>query len=260
MLELIGSGKSDKGPARDRNEDRFHVDDELGLYVICDGMGGHRRGDFAADLVVSTVTKGVQEQATLFARAREGLLPSAEIAETLQRIVQQANRALHERGEGMPRHLRMGATLSLLLGLGDRALVADVGDSRIYHVHHGQAALLVRDDTLAQEVAEHSDLDVDVQHEQASQFSHVLTQALGIDSDVRVELRTVPLEAGDRFLLCTDGLSELLNAEDEAAIVARVEGELTTRPAALLEAARAHGSEDNCTAVVVEVAVGSGAR
>jgi protein phosphatase len=181
-------------------------------------------------------------------------VPLSEVAGALERIVKHANDVLYAEAEGLPRHLRMGATLSLLLVMGDQAVVADVGDSRVYRVRKGEATLLVRDDTLAQEVAEESELDLDPEHAQASQFSHVLTQALGIDSEVKVELRTVGVEAGDRFLLCTDGLSEPLGAEAEATVGARIQGELASRPAALLEAAAEAGSEDNRTAVVVEVA------
>lgn len=248
-MRLTVGGYTNSGP-RPLNQDFFHWDIDLGLFVVADGMGGHNAGEVAAHLAVETVTAFIEQ-------SREprdltwpfGLDPSQSLeANRLGTAVRLANRRVHREGLAHAAFNGMGTTLVALLVSGDRAAIVSVGDSRIYLLRAGTLELLTRDDTwLTALLAAGSAHDV---HMRTHPMRHVLTSVVGVNEDLVPNLREESLAAGDCWLLCTDGVHG--HAETVA-----FAGELSSGPTperkatALVESALAAGATDNATALVV---------
>jgi protein phosphatase len=250
MLETIGVGQSVPGKMRDQNEDRLLLDDHLGLYVVCDGIGGHPHGDLAAELALRTIVQTLEEaRPSLHAVRSRQAAPSVALAE-VRRAVERANAFLYAQCSDLPSRLRMGTTVALLLAAGWRAIVATVGDSRIYRLRDHRIQQLSRDHTVAQKMVRSGLLSEEAAS--GSRFHSVLTRSIGTQSTVTVDSFDTELRSGDRFLLCSDGLTD--HFEDDDALLARhLQGELGTVPGALIELANRRDGHDNATALVVDV-------
>jgi protein phosphatase len=249
-LRRIGYGLTDLGRKRSTNEDAFYIDDELGLYVVADGMGGHAAGEVASREAVDTlygmVKRGVRGLRELVdplsdadARAACRLMESA---------VQAATYFVFSIAEIDRDKSGMGTTLSGLLVLGDYVVTAQVGDSRIYRIQDGAVEQLTEDHTL---IAWQLKQGLITPQEAArSPHRNVITRAVGNREYVQVDTKCVPLSPGVRFLLCSDGLHGYLRDSDIPAIVA-MGG--TSAVARFVKLANERGGKDNITAVLVEV-------
>lgn len=253
MARYISTGLSDVGRVRRHNEDAFILDDELGLYVVADGLGGHAAGEVASEETVYTIRAWVR-------RERHQVLPLLEdpydpdmqstAEKMLSTAVQAATYMVHSMAEFDESKAGMGTTTSCLMLIGRVAVVAQVGDSRIYLTRDGQIAQITDDHTLiAMQLREGM-----ITEEEARTAPHrnVITRAVGSHEYVEVDTRVVETIPGDRFLLCTDGLHGYFEDTEELL-------EYLTLPVAdatqrLIETANARGGKDNITAVVVEVA------
>lgn len=259
-LELAVYGLSDLGCVRDDNEDAFAVGDldagtlwdgertvEItgargGLVVVCDGMGGAQGGEVASDLAVRT----------LWTEMREAQ-PSKELevyARLLRRAVRAANLAVWSEGQREPTLRGMGTTLSAV-GFTDRhAVIAQVGDSRVYVLRAGVLIQLTRDQSLISALVHAGRIS---QTEAGQQLgASAILQALGVAEDVEPAVSVVELRRGDRLMVCSDGLHGMIADGGITAILgARPAPE--SAAAALIEAARQAGGNDNITAVVIDV-------
>ncbi|MGH2819062.1 MAG: Stp1/IreP family PP2C-type Ser/Thr phosphatase [Actinomycetota bacterium] len=233
--------KSDVGRLRQANEDSFLVLEPL--FAVADGMGGHIAGDVAS----STAVDRIKESS---ARA------SASDPETLAQLVRDANTAIWEKSQSDPSLRGMGTTCTLLFVDDTRARIAHVGDSRAYLFRDGRLEQLTEDHTLVQRMVREGRLQREeaVHHPQRS----IITRALGVDPEVSVDLVDVDLDAGDRVLLCSDGLSSMI---DEASIEEILGSQRDPQAAAdrLIDRANDAGGEDNITVVVIEVLDGGSA-
>ncbi len=249
-VRRTGYGLTDLGRRRTTNEDALYVDDELGLYVVADGMGGHAAGEVASREAVDTlygmVKRGVRGLRELVhplsdadARAACRLMESA---------VQAATYFVFSIAEIDRDKSGMGTTLSALLVLGDHAVTAQVGDSRIYRVQDSGVEQLTEDHTL---IAWQLKQGLITPQEAArSPHKNVITRAVGNREYVQVDTKCVPLAAGVRFLLCSDGLHGYLKETDIPPIVA-LGGEAAV--ARFVRLANDRGGKDNITAVLVEI-------
>jgi protein phosphatase len=249
-LRRTGYGLTDLGRKRATNEDAFYVDDELGLYVVADGMGGHAAGEVASREAVDTlfgmVKRGVRGLRELVdplvdadARAACRLMESA---------VQAATYFVFSIAEIDRDKSGMGTTLSALLVLGDYGVIAQVGDSRIYRVHEGTVEQITEDHTL---IAWQLKQGLITPQEAArSPHKNVITRAVGNREYVQVDTRCVPLAPGVRFLLCSDGLHGYLRETDIPSIVAMGGSPAVAR---FVKLANDRGGKDNITAVIVEI-------
>lgn len=249
-LRWIGTGLSDVGRKRQVNEDAFFVDDALGLYIVCDGMGGHAAGEVASQEAVETVYGMVKRG---IGNLHELVEPPAEAdvraaSRLMESAIQAATYMVFSMAEMDRGKAGMGTTLSAALFLGDFAVLAQVGDSRIYRVRSGEVEQLTEDHTLiAWQLKQGL---ITPQEAQKSPHRNVITRAVGNRDYVQVDTMLSSLRAGDRFLLCSDGLHGYLQEEDVVPIVARGR-EPATR--AFIELANERGGKDNITAVVVEI-------
>jgi len=249
-LRRTGTGLSDVGRKRSTNEDAHFLDDRLGLYVVADGMGGHAAGEVASQEAVETVygmvKRGIAELHELVdpvadddARAACRLMESSVQAATYMVF----GMAEMDRGKS-----GMGTTISALLVLGDYAITAQVGDSRIYLIRGDHLEQLTEDHTLiAWQLKQGL---ITPQEAKKSPHRNVITRAVGNREYVQVDTRLVGLQPGDRFLLCSDGLHGYLRDSDVPPIVQKG-GEAAVKK--FIELANSRGGKDNITAVMVEI-------
>jgi protein phosphatase len=258
-VKRIAFGVSDIGRRRLSNEDAYLVDNELGLYVVADGMGGHNAGEVASGEAVDTLHGMVKrahaaledvEQLTGGADAQaEAVLPVMRKTQRLvESAVQAATYMVFGLGEANPERKGMGTTMSVLLQRGEYAITAQVGDSRIYMMRDGRVEQVTEDHTLvAWQLKKGLITAEEARH---SRQKNVITRAVGSREYVQVDTRSFPVRSADRFLLCSDGLHGYLDDREVAALMAGTVHEVAARA---VELANQRGGRDNITAVVVEV-------
>jgi serine/threonine protein phosphatase PrpC len=236
---LAAHGVTHPGHVRSKNEDCFLADDELGLFMVLDGMGGHNAGDVASTLARDVIREKM--------RGQHGRKPPAA---ALEAAVRAAAAAVHARAQQDRDLTGMGTTVVACCLAGERrALVAHVGDSRAYVLHGGRLRLLTRDHTVVAELLARGALT----GSQAAvhPYKSVLSRNLGGRSDARVDMTDVELEPGDRLLLCSDGLSGFASHEAMEQVVAGAE-DAAHAAAELVDLALRGGGGDNVTALVIE--------
>lgn len=245
-MRAISWGRTDTGLAREHNEDSFLINRELGLFLVADGMGGHAGGEIASRLTVEAVERGVLgAQGRIREAATRG-----EVAEALEGAVQGACKQVYERSLSDPRLFGMGTTLSGLLLVGRSAWVAHVGDSRVYLLRKGGIRRLTEDHSLVQEQIRAGILTPD--EARHSNLRNIITRSVGFEASVPVDILQEEMRGGDTFLLCSDGLSNLVEDEEIAWIAQTMPGEALAE--ALIQLANERGGDDNITAVVVHIA------
>ena len=240
-MTLLRSGSAtDTGLVRSVNQD---LAVETGtLFAVADGMGGHAGGEVAARLAVDTLTRAF------------GIKPTGA---GLSEAVTEANRVVFEHSLDNPELRGMGTTMTAaaLVNEDDRDVLAlvNVGDSRSYRYHDGQLSQITVDHSLAEEMVRSGELS---EAEAAVHpHRHILTRALGVADDVSVDLWRIQPARGDRFVLCSDGLTNELDEAQIAEVLATVPDPQIAADL-LVRAARTHGGSDNITVVVVDVVVG----
>lgn len=228
-MKVRVAGKTDIGRVRERNEDSLLTQEPL--FAVADGLGGHLGGEVASSLALETLAN---------------VKSPAELPDG----VRKANQAVFERAAGDPKLAGMGTTLTAVFGERGEFHLAHVGDSRAYLLRDGEFTQITDDHTVVQEAVREGRLTAgEAQiHPQRS----ILTRALGVEADVDVDEATQTVRAGDRILLCTDGLTGMLS---DATIQGILEAEKDTEAAAdaLIEGAVDEGGIDNVTAVVIDV-------
>lgn len=241
---------TDIGMKREHNEDSFLVNEDLGLYVVCDGMGGHAGGETASRLAVQTI-----ERELISARLRpddpfSSKLPLADspLAGALREAVEGACAAVFRTSKMNPELHGMGTTCISLLINGEHALVGHVGDSRAYLVRDGEVTQVSEDHSLVNEQVRAGLLTAE--EAKTSRLKNIITRSVGFEEDVLVDVLGVESRVGDRFLLCSDGLANLVdNGEIRDHLAQHPLDEI---PQKLIALANERGGDDNITAIAVE--------
>jgi len=234
---------SDVGRKRDHNEDSFLCNDELGLYAVADGMGGHLGGERASRIAVEVFEKETKARLPAPSDAADPLA----LEQALGDAASLASQAIYESAQKIPELAGMGTTLTGLLFRGSSLTLCHVGDSRAYLLRDGRARQLTEDHSWIQEqvraglVAPGDAL--------ASRFRNIITRSVGFEPSVLPDLVTMPVETGDCFLLCSDGLSNYFSTEEIGRILSSQFYSEAGR--ALVEIANERGGDDNITCVVV---------
>jgi protein phosphatase len=249
MRLKVGAATS-VGRVRPINEDAIATDADLGLFVVCDGMGGAAAGEVASRMAVDTIEAEVKA-APIKPGTQRGFQPRTA---QLGRAVEAANRVILERSRNDAEHAGMGTTV-VSVWIGDSvASIAHVGDSRAYLSGQEGFESVTRDHSLVEAQVQAGLIN----REQSlkSEHQNILLRALGREPDVEVELNEVALAAGDRMLLCTDGLTRIVNDQGLADALERFRGDPQGACDHLVAAANDGGGPDNITVVVIE-ALGS---
>lgn len=237
MKDPIFAGATDTGLKREHNEDAFAIAAGQGIALVADGMGGHNAGEVAAELAVGTALAILGQTAGLGARDR------------LETAVQAANASVRDKAASHPRYQGMGTTLVAVLVEAKSISVAHVGDSRLYRLRRGTLQQLTRDHSLQQEFIDKGLYSAEEAKQKVAR--NLLTHALGLADSVPVAVAVHPLAIGDRYLLCSDGLHEMVSNAEIAALLGRGL-KLPEICSALIELANAKGGNDNITVVVIE--------
>ena len=239
-MRLLAYSLSDVGKKRDHNEDSFLVEDTLGLYAVADGMGGHQGGERASKLALETLALKVAA-------------PSPERGDSLQasrEATQAAGAAIFRCAQQNEDLHGMGTTLTTLWFQRGRAYLAHVGDSRAYLYRDGRVQQLSDDHSWVSEQVRAGMMTEDEAKE--SKFRHIITRSVGFENEVQVDGAAIPVQPGDCFVLCSDGLSNYLEGDELARM-------MQTRfyrdiPKLLVDMANDRGGDDNVTVVVIHVA------
>lgn len=240
-------GQSETGRRR-RNEDSFAVRPDLGLFVVADGMGGHAGGNVASRLVVETVERFFDQMGGDSDVGLDQNSQGSTLAEQrMDLAIRMCKREVERKAVGdlAP----MGTTLVTLLVRDGRAVLAHVGDSRIYRLRNGRIEQMTRDHSLCAELEAAGGQDL--AKRLTGPFTAMVTRSIAAYSNAKPDIRIEDMEPGDRYLLCTDGLSGALEPEAIAAILRTYE-EPQEASCRLVQRALAAGSMDNVTAVVVD--------
>ena len=250
-MELTVGSRTEVGP-RKMNQDHLGSWPDLGLFVVADGMGGHNAGEVASHLAVETIRDFIAESATATDITWPFGLETRSSIDTnrLTTAVRLANRKIYSEGARSADLSGMGTTVVAVLVAGDRMTIVSVGDSRLYRLRQGALEQLTKDDTwLASVLGEKQAEDADPQHP----LRHVLTSVVGTKDDVRPGAREEQLVAGDRFLLCTDGIHGKLDSGSLTNLLVSAPS-ASDGAASVVKEAITRGTSDNATALVINVA------
>lgn len=250
-LRSLYRAKSDTGLKRTHNEDRFLADPSLGLYVVCDGMGGGNAGEVASMMAIETI------HAHLLAARQDAdssiAIIDANVSPTTHRLtgaVRAANQTIHRASWMHPAYSGMGTTV-VAVCLSDNFLsIAHVGDSRLYLIRNGTIEALTADHSWVAEQVQQGLLTEE--EAERSPKRNIVTRALGVESAVEVEVGEIPIRRGDRFLLCSDGLTRGVRAAD---ILRTIEDttDMDATADRLLAMANDAGGEDNATVLLLSI-------
>jgi len=248
---VVAAAFSHVGNVRQSNQDACWVDVDTGAFLVCDGMGGHAAGEVASGLAVSVVRERWTAPEVRRAVQAWASVRTPDARRTLFRLLRDGVLAAHDQiidaSEADAKKRGMGTTFVGLHLAGAEAIIAHAGDSRAYLVRDGNALLLTEDHTLLARLAA-----AGVETGDGSRWKGVLTNALGIGEDTRVALIALPLATGDRFLLCSDGITEYVSQDEIGAVLSSQPspGRAAQR---LIDLALERGGADNATAVVLKL-------
>jgi len=249
--KLLLHGKTDVGLMRDHNEDAIGCDENIGLAVLADGMGGHRGGEMASAITVSTVLENVTEKIKKIkpGEADEETGYSLESL-AVHEAVALANKNVHDSSEANAQYRGMGTTVVVTLFYDNRFTVAHVGDSRLYRLRDAELEQITRDHSLMQELIDRGFYTP----EQArnSLNKNLVTRAIGIDENVQIDVQEDIAMVDDIYLLCSDGVTDMI--EDELIKTAMLDNEddLKKTASEIIRLANEHGGKDNISALLVK--------
>ncbi len=245
---LVCAQRSDAGRVRTGNEDSLEVDLERGLFVLADGMGGCVGGEVASSMAVRIVVNEFRQQPLPLPTDGAVSAGLGEGALRLATAIAKANREIHALSEARADLRGMGSTLVALLCEGTCAVIASIGDSRVYRLRQGRLEQLTVDHTVVQEQLEYGLLTP----EQARLIGSrgLLTRALGAEPWVEVDVQEQRVLAGDVFLLCSDGLFDMLEDAEIRALLDSAATDLEGTAQRLVDAANARGGYDNISLIL----------
>ena len=245
-MRIVSVAHTDVGRVREQNEDSHLVDDGLGLFVVADGMGGHLGGKTASSLAVKTVGENVSSQQSSI-RDGAGAVPleTSPVPRILADAVRAACAAIFEHAQQDIELQGMGTTVTAMMLLSQRAFIAHVGDSRCY-LQRGERVIQITDD--------HSLVNEQIkaglitrEQARASRLKNIITRSVGFEKDVAVDTFALPLQPGDKFLMCSDGLANFVDDTEIGLALAQLS--LDEVPKAMIALANERGGDDNITVV-----------
>ena len=241
--------KTDPGRARENNEDSVTYDGAAQIAVLADGMGGYNAGEIASGMA----TAFIKSEMSRWLAEAGGHAKAREIRRALEICVDNANRSIFNAANSNPQYHGMGTTLVVAVFQDSKMLLGHIGDSRCYRLRAGAFQQITKDHSLLQEQIDAGLLTL----EQAanSTYKNLVTRALGVDDTVLLDLSEYEVQPGDLYVMCSDGLSDMV---DDAEIANIVDGEQTMdeKCDALIDAANRHGGRDNISVLLVQVGNG----
>ena len=253
-MEIKYWAGTDVGRKRSDNEDNFLIDKRLRLFVVADGMGGHASGEIASAMAVHGIREVLHaERDILDVYDDDDPKSHVEVCTLLEYAVHYTCAQIHEKARREPEKRGMGTTLVVLLVIGARGFIAYVGDSRIYLLRGGVVYQLTEDHSLRNELIRMGKITADeFETSPYANLKNAMTRAVGVYESVEVDTLDFDVLAGDRFLLCTDGLHGYFESDREVGDLIG-EGTLESGAQAAIALANQRGGRDNITALVIEL-------
>lgn len=252
-MDLTGSleiaGRTDTGRVREQNEDSIGEEVELGIIVLADGMGGYHGGEVASAIAVNTILNHLHDELPQIHPGQidknTGYCQESLIA---QAAIKDANRTIVRAAQSQPQYRGMGTTVVLGLFFDDKLAVAHVGDSRMYRYRGGILERLTTDHTLLQELVDKGFYTAEEANESLNK--NLVTRALGIEEDVVIDIHETGAKTGDVYLLCSDGLTDMLSDDDIALTIKTYQSDLRELANSLINLANVKGGRDNVSVVL----------
>ena len=251
LPQLQIAGVTDVGRVRRRNEDAIEWDVELGLVMVADGMGGSQGGDIASTTALRSIKEDLRRAMADSGRHGERAMTRDVRGALAVELVRRANQGVRKSAARDHRLHGMGTTLVMALVGPDFVTSAHVGDSRMYRLRHGKLFRLTEDHSMVQELVHRGQMD----ERQAAQSRHrnVITRALGISQDVSVDVGHHSWLPGDVFLLCSDGLTNMVPDVDIAAALEEYPADIEAAAHNAVRLANARGGRDNVSVVLLRL-------
>lgn len=250
--KIAFAGKTDRGVVRDHNEDALAFDEDMGLAIVADGMGGYRAGEVASAIAVKSVIEWAQQHLAAVRGGPEdletGFTPETML---LQDAIRHANHVIFRASQTQPQCAGMGTTVVACLFHDDRVSIAHVGDSRLYRLRAGQMEQVTTDHSLLAELVARGFYTPEEARQSLNK--NLVTRALGIEKGVEVTLAEEPVLPGDIYLLCSDGLSDMVEDSDIGLTISNFGANLHAATEQLVQHANDNGGRDNVTALLVQV-------
>jgi PPM family protein phosphatase len=245
-------GLTDTGKVREHNEDTIAVDADIGLLVLADGMGGYNAGEVASGIAVKTIVNLVREHVEredLSVPDRESGLSRPNII--LRDAISRANKIIYQTARTQPQCEGMGTTVVAALFFDNKVTIAHVGDSRLYRQRGDKLEQVTMDHSLLQELVDRGFYSAE--EAQRAGNKNYVTRALGVESNVDVEIQEVPVGKGEVFILCSDGLSDMVEDEDIHLTINTFSANLDTVAKQLIQLANDNGGRDNVSVVMAHI-------
>ncbi len=245
--------RTDPGRARENNEDAVVVDGDTHLCVLADGMGGYNAGEIASGMATAFIKS---EMARWLTEAGRGA-KTREVRRALEICVDNANRSIFNAADSNPQYSGMGTTLVVGVFRDTTLVLGHIGDSRCYRLRNGEFVQITKDHSLLQEQI---DAGLITQEQAAgSSIKNLVTRALGVEDAVALDLSEHEIEVGDAYLMCSDGLSDMVDDAEIASILGGP-APMEQKADSLVAAANAHGGRDNISVLLVQVDASSEKR
>jgi protein phosphatase len=238
---------TDVGNVRQYNEDSIAVDVPNGILALADGMGGHRAGEVASRMATETLVAGLSAASRTFSANPHQHAPLLALGQSINR----ANRLILEAGQVDVRYRGMGTTMAAAVFHDNRVTLAHIGDSRVYRLRGQQMELLTRDDSLLRDQVE-----MGVITAKEASHSHnrsLVTRALGVEERISAHIADDAAQPGDVYLLCSDGLNDMVDDADIELILTSLGANLPLAVTHLVQAAKDNGGYDNVSVILAKV-------
>jgi len=244
-------GQTDTGSVRDHNEDAIVYDDDIALAILADGMGGHRGGEMASAITVSTVLEEITDKVKNLT-VGETDNDTGYSAESLivQEAINLANKNVHDSSESNARYRGMGTTIVVVLFYDNRFTVAHVGDSRLYRLRNGELKQITSDHSLMREMIDRGLYTPE--EARKSLNNNLITRAIGIDSKVQVDIQEDIAMVNDIYLLCSDGVTDMIEDDLIKSVMIENSENLEKTASEIIRLANEHGGKDNISALLAK--------
>jgi serine/threonine protein phosphatase PrpC len=246
-------GQTDTGKVREHNEDTIAFDPDIGLLVLADGMGGYNAGEVASGIAVKTIVNLVRESVEREdLRVPDQATGMSRASIILRDAIHRANKIIYQTARAQPQCEGMGTTVVSALMFDNKIAVAHVGDSRMYRLRNDKFEQVTMDHSLLQELVDRGFYSPEEAQRAANK--NYVTRALGVEQSVEVEIQEVPTQKGDFYVLCSDGLSDMVEDDDIHLTISTFGANLETVAKQLIQLSNDNGGRDNVSVVMAHVA------
>lgn len=242
-------GKTDAGRYRDHNEDSIGFDEDIALAVLADGMGGHRCGEIASAMTVSTIIEHINNNiSTLRPQDTDKDTGNSSHSTLVCDAIRKANHNVYQASGSNEQYRGMGTTVVVLIFYDNRFTVAHVGDSRLYRLRGENFEQLTRDHSLTQELLDRGFYTPE--QARTSVNKNMITRAVGIDEDVQIDIHEDAALTDDIYLLCSDGVNDMISDDLIRSILMDNQGDLHKSASEIIDNANQSGGKDNISALL----------